>query len=666
MFNIKELVAFLLALYLIFFSLIVLTVEISGFVGLLSSPWFFLFIQGLEFIAAFIFWLRKGKPDLFKVIPSIKWIEIKRYNPATIGFIILVFLTYGVLVWLIVTIPPNNADSMHTHLARVMYWLQQGSLKHINSYSVFAQIYPFDAQLPILWTILLTQTDKFVGFIQFFAGITTATAIYAICRLMNGTVKNSLLIGLLFLTFPLIVFESTSTQFDLVVTAFFTISIFFFFRFYNTNKVINLLFSGLALGLSIGTKETIFMMFPGYLFMALWMFNRNKKVWKKIFLWVTFTIASFLIMGSYPYFNNFIQFKNPFGPTEHVMQDSQGRFNISEKFRFVPARFIYQFISFDALPVQMAEKGSEYKNYLFGFLDLKLNLQMESLRAVKEEEEPFLFSTRPTYNENQSWFGFASVLLLTPALFFGIIKGVREKNFVSLSLVIYTIGFFFIEIILRPGWDPYQGRYFILSTAAAMPLCIYLFTEKIPSKIYITVTCLIALLTMITAVLSNEQKPILGRMVVENRFKELEYTISQGNFIDKGIKKISLKTLSYLSYNLPFYKPFYKYNEVELRTFSSRHVHEEIVWVVEDLVPPNARMGVILGGGSFDYVFFGPTLQRQLVNINPPNMLNNTDWLDNQKLSFVLIYEVDRVTSIPPNLVPVFSNEKWQLFKVTP
>ena len=669
-FQFTSLTKFLLQIYLSIFSLIVFTSQLSGFLGLLSNRWFFLLLQLAETAILFILWSKKGKPEPFPLISKLSIYSIKNLlssfikHPFTSLYFLLVTSGYGVLAWLIIRVPPNNSDSMHTHLARVMYWLQQGSFRQLTCSSIFAKIYPFNAQLNILWTILFTKSDKFVGFIQFFSAIVCAISIYGISRLLKGSRRSSLIVSLFFLTFPLIVYEATSTQFDLVVSALFTSSIYFFFDYYKNNNQPSILFSGLAIGLAVGTKETVFMMGPALLIIIIIIYfkERTTKTW--LVQWAIVGALSFLLLGSFQYFNNWHNYGNPLGPSEHVIGDSFGSYTFIEKIRFNSPRFFYQFISFDSLPTTLAFNGTELKNFLFKSMDSNLNLGMESINAVKDPNKTLSLDSGPKYNEDESWFGLASVLLLSPAFILGLIFGIRKKDLISLSLVAFGVSFFLFENMLRPGWDPYQGRYFILAVASTTPLAIHIMNKKIMSKIYILIIGIIAMMIFIIAVFSNESKPIIGKKTIENIYAENSKIIAPQGSILSYYQIFLFSNIYYINNNLPFSYPLEFYDDVQLRTFSSKTNHENIVREVEKVVPINGRMGVMLGNGSFDYVFFGPKLERVLININPISLLNDKEWIASQKIPFILIYDHQRLSFLPDYLTLISQVDGWGLYKV--
>lgn len=675
LFQLKNKISYLLSIYLIGYSLNILIAEISGFLGLLSSEWIFLLLQLLVLLVILFFWIKKGKPSLLgplritslKTLCSDFWKSIKQ-NPITALFFICVLIGYITLSWLIIRVPPNNADSMHTHLARVMYWLQQGSFKQLSSFSIFAKIYPFDNNLNVLWTILFSHSDKFVGFVQYFSTLFCAVAIFGLARLLKGSRRTALIISLLWMTFPENVFQSTTTQNDMIVSALFCSCIYLFFLFFQNKEKNILLLSGLALGLSIGTKETTFMLGLGIVVMLIIFIAKDKKNFQPIIHWTITAVICFLILGSFPYINNWVNYGNPLGPSEHVSSDSFGNYSISEKLKYNTPRLAMQFISFDSLPTRLAEKGINIRAQVFSTIFASMKTPLDSMVALKEPggiEEDFSYHLKPSWNEDFAWFGPVSFLLIIPAIIYGLVKlFFTKKDTRSIVLLIFCFTFYILEVILRPGWDPYQGRYFLISTALAVPLSAQIINKQIISKIYTIILYGIAIVTLFFAVTSNELKPILGTKLFENEFARVERLNIPENTNSFKFTKGYLKFLSALWTNMPFYQSISDFDDIQLRTLTNRSGHEEIVRRVEEYVPGDATMGVILGGGTYDYVFFGSDLERKLIPINPIPLLYDKTWIEANELEFVLISNQGRVTEIPDYLEVITTVDDWALYSV--
>jgi hypothetical protein len=376
------------------------------------------------------------------------------------------------------------------------------------------------------------------------------------------------------------------------------------------------------------------------------------------------TVFSFLLLGSFPYFNNIVYFHDPLGPSEAVNADSFGSASFGDKLKYNVPRYLYQFISFDSLPVPWGQKAIELKSQVFSGIDGMLLLNLESAVAVKDPSQLFSYTAPPKFNEDEAWFGFACALAIFPTVVIGLIKGIKGKSFYVIALLILGISFSICEILLRPGWHPFEGRYYSLMVAVLSPLTVFLFTQRNFSRIYIVIVSLIALVTLFFAVFSNQSKPVLGKIYFDSKYIQLENAYKPGGPVLDGIRKIPLKFYSLMYYSFPFVKSIADYDDVELRTLSFQEHHTKIVYSVNQIVPEDGRMGIMLVNQDFDYVFFGSKLTRVLVNINPDDRLFDKKWIEDQKLPYILISHYKRFPILPDFLDLKVSVDGWGLFKV--
>ena len=77
------------------------------------------------------------------------------------------------------------------------------------------------------------------------------------------------------------------------------------------------------------------------------------------------------------------------------------------------------------------------------------------------------------------------------------------------------------------------------------------------------------ILTFSMAVLSNESKPILGKKEIELKYQALKTEYLSETQLQEIYRNYSLKFLYKIWDNLPFQKPFYYYDDTELRTLSN-------------------------------------------------------------------------------------------------
>lgn len=128
------------------------------------------------------------------------------------------------IFWLIVLgttsilIVPYNYDSMIYHLARIENWIQNASVDYFITQQPRQLYFPVLTEYTIMHTFLLWHTDRLANLIQFSAYILSALFILNIGHKLNFKPAIKYLIFFLFLTIPMAIAESITTQTDLFAT----------------------------------------------------------------------------------------------------------------------------------------------------------------------------------------------------------------------------------------------------------------------------------------------------------------------------------------------------------------------------------------------------------------------------------------------------------------
>lgn len=113
---------------------------------------------------------------------------------------------------------PYNYDSMTYHLSRVANWVQNASVNHYAT-NIERQLFsPVLAEYAVLHTYLLSGGDQFVNLIQFGAYLISAILIYGIAKTIHLNKVFCYVAVVLFLTMPMAVAQSVTTQVDMVGT----------------------------------------------------------------------------------------------------------------------------------------------------------------------------------------------------------------------------------------------------------------------------------------------------------------------------------------------------------------------------------------------------------------------------------------------------------------
>ena len=169
------------------------------------------------------------------------------------------FIIIFPLSLLAIFIPPNNWDSMAYHLPRVEHWIQN---KNIYPYptNIVRQVLTSPLSEYIIANFqILANTDAFSNLVQFASFIFILIIGTLIFSILKIGLKGQLFLLLALLSLPMMLFQATTTQTDLLASFFFISFILFSLLIIQTeaNFKTNFIFLVLSLTLGILTKYHI-------------------------------------------------------------------------------------------------------------------------------------------------------------------------------------------------------------------------------------------------------------------------------------------------------------------------------------------------------------------------------------------------------------------------
>jgi hypothetical protein len=231
---------------------------------------------------------------------------------------------------------------------------------------------------------------------------------------------------------------------------------------------------------------------------------------------------------------------------------------------------------------------------------------------------------RYVLQEDAGWYGPLFAGLALPALFYQLYHGIRKKDALRVGIFVLALAFLLVDATFRPGWDHYQGRYFIPVVTIATPAIAFIARPgRWPTVARWIITILALVITTNTFLLGNG-KPVSG-----------EYAIWNMGRID----------------------------QVTAQNFSMR----ETAHMVEANVPADTTLGLLTFGSFQEYPFFREDFSRRLVQIYPPERIHDMAWLKAQGIEFVLVLapQGSPPANAPAELVPVANLGDWTLLAWT-
>lgn len=631
--RLRGFIAQVLGFYLIEFFFIAFPLHLANLFSMMNEPTIIISFHFAAFLISGSLWVNNGKPAIFSDWKPM-WLEIKQKPVFQKSFseiflpllAVSIAIMYLYNVFLILYVPPNNVDSVSTHMSRVGFWLQYGSYFPWETSKLFQIIYPVNAQLQHFWSVLFSQTDRFVGFVQWFAAIISAVAVIGLARLNSASRKQALFSGLVFLSLPAIVLQSTTTQNDLVICALFIILIYFYFNFLQTHQKLSLIFSGIALGLAVGTKQTIFFLLPGLVLLILYTWLVKHQIpFRQILLWGCASLLTFLMIGSQIFFSNQVKYQHPLGPKEFVAYSSNllESSNLPQIILLNTSRLLYQMVDTTGLPQPLWGYGVKAKAEILRPIFNFLQIPIESDLGVTAGHH---FNLRTPYplQEDAAFYGPLGFLLLFPSVIIGFWHAIKKNKFYPFVVLPFCVIFLLLDTLGRPGWDPFQGRYFMPVVAMASPLAATWISQRSHQWIGWLFSA-IAISILVSVILINPAKPATGSQAIWHLTRN------------------------------------------QLIGLQNRYMIESIE-IFEEIVPSNATVGIVSYQGIYsEYYFFGPNFSRKLIPIHPPEIIEDKNQVINQQIDYVLVFNW-KDFSIPelPYLEYIAGTDRINIYRVQP
>jgi len=356
---------------------------------------------------------------------------------------------------LVLTAAPNSFDAMLYHLARVGYYLQNGSLAPFGANNPFQEQQAKNSA--ILLASLLTvcgKADVLAGLPQFAAWWAGGAAVYAAARTYRARPTGAALAAVAWMLLSVAWLEATTAQNDLLLAAQGAAAFFFLRRYGQTARRRFALLAGVAAGLAIGTKASALTLIPVLLLAA------GPRVWRWRVIGLAAASALPFILPA-GYWENLQRFGNPLG-------------------RDVYAQTVYHGLT---LPVRMAATARNAARYALDFTTIDqipgdpgvgLALARAKAGAVRvlgrrgfdltrtdDARMPFWPERFHRPDENLSYFGPFSLVLLA-----GLIVAARRPalRWLAAAFVLYGL----IQCAAGP-YDLIRGRQFLGGAALITP-----------------------------------------------------------------------------------------------------------------------------------------------------------------------------------------------------
>jgi len=220
--------------------------------------------------------------------------------------------------------PPNTFDSLNYHMARVVHWVQDQSLRHfITGLDIQNNNTP-GAEMAILHTFVLAGGDGWSNFIAWAAFAGSAVGAAWIAGNLGALKSGQRLAAVFAVTLPMGIAQASSSMNDGVAAFWLLCAAAEIVSFGKTSEPIGLLFLGLAAGEAFLTKATAASyLLPMGIWIAILAFRRLKVRQAFLFGLISLGLAMALVAGFIT--RNVLTYHSMVDPTMTALHGNQLR-----------------------------------------------------------------------------------------------------------------------------------------------------------------------------------------------------------------------------------------------------------------------------------------------------------------------------------------------------
>ncbi len=591
-----------IGLFLVFFSIIIFVMTISGLFYQMNNPWA---VLGFQFVFLVItslvtrYWMIPKQESFPFKIPKF---DLKTRKPSFPEALFLL-ITVGVAVLnfiYVLFVPPNNNDSLAIHLARIGMWDQTGSWLPWNTKVVWQLSFPFNAEAFSYWTLLFSRGEHLLGLITYISGYLSILVVYKLAQEVTQKRGIALISALTWAAFPVVQLNFTSTRHDHPSSLLILTAIYFFYQHLKQRNLSYLVLSGLSLGLSIGTNYSVAGYLPGIaiLFVLYWVVCK-RITFREMVIIGGASLLAFLLFSSPVFISNMVSFGSPLGPDALEMTSQASALEDSSKIEHIglmAGRWGYQIVDFQGIPEPYLGKMMQMKAVIPEGIAERSGVSLEKNSSLLNQHV-FNYEEHIPFSEDSSWFGLVGTFVFFVVSIYVLVVTVKKKHplmvFTSIFIITTPIAFSFV----RPGWTPYDGRYFIILFAM---LCVGLAAlvdnlPKLLSGILIYAITILSIVILLLSIYENPAKSFWG------------------------------------------YKAFWKIHRFDAISAQSYDT-KEMIYLVDQTVPEDGVLGIATSTDIYyEYGLFGEHFTRTIVPINPDDLVCDPAWLDGKGIEYLLI-----------------------------
>jgi hypothetical protein len=213
--------------------------------------------------------------------------------------------------------PPNTNDALTYHMPRVMHWIQDRNLAFYPTH-ILRQLYLSPgSEFIILHFQILSGSDHFANFVQWFSMLGSAIGVSLIARELGAAQRGQVFSALAALAIPVGILQASNPQSDYVTSLWLTGFVYWMYSLTARGDYWSAAAAGMSLGLAALTKATTYILaFPFLLWFGVLILKRYRA---KAAGLLALAAMLFILLNLGGYIRAWGLFGNPLGITRDPM-----------------------------------------------------------------------------------------------------------------------------------------------------------------------------------------------------------------------------------------------------------------------------------------------------------------------------------------------------------
>lgn len=427
---------------------------------------------------------------------------------------------------------PNEWDSMTGHLVKCALYLQNGNMNRLQGTTWTIDFYP--NSLPTLqmffYHLLGEKGFKFIHYISYWLYV---VSVYGITKKISPSSSSRTWVMLIAALIPTALVQATTTETDIVLTAYLGCVAYFMFAFREYPSTLNIVLLALMAGVFIGHKVTFLLISPAIFVVVIYTVLSKKEFYQKLKFFIpTFIVGIFIFVLPTGYIANVKEVGKfslgslsapPIVMKWHGIEDYSTKDKV-KNLALNTARYSSDFLNFDG--IRGTEAGKKI-NDVFRIVPNKifsiLPIEGEKFTVVAG----FFFDPPLRFYLERPYWGIISFGLLFPIIILLLFR--KGENKTPYLILLSAAILHFLSLCVSAPYDPIKARYFLNMTIWALPLLAYITPSKFSKnwKVWSAITATIITISAICTILLTRLHPFFGEKTIFNTSRMEQLTVAR-------------------------------------------------------------------------------------------------------------------------------------------